>query len=58
MTDFTLGVEEEFQIVNRETFALESAMTRLLELAESSDIQPELHESVVEVATPVCADVA
>lgn len=58
MTDFTLGVEEEFQIVNRETFALESAMTRLLELAESSDIQPELHESVVEVATPVCSDVA
>ncbi|MEC8025692.1 MAG: carboxylate-amine ligase [Myxococcota bacterium] len=57
MTDFTLGVEEEFQIVNQDTFALESAMTRLLELAESSDIQPELHESVVEVATPVCNDV-
>ena len=57
MTDFTLGIEEEFQIVNRETFALESAMTRLLELAEASDIQPELHESVVEVATPVCADI-
>ncbi len=58
--EFTLGVEEEFQIIDPETRTLQchiaeliSATTELDELA----IMPELHESVVEVATGICDDI-
>ncbi len=56
---FTLGIEEEFQIVDPLTRELTSHIEEMLvagaHLGES--IKPELHKSVVEVGTPVCADV-
>jgi carboxylate-amine ligase len=58
---FTLGVEEEFQLVNAESRALYSYISRLLEDGKSllrERVRPELHQSVVEVGTNVCPDVA
>jgi carboxylate-amine ligase len=56
---FTLGIEEEFQLVDPHTRELKSHIEEMLvagaHLGES--IKPELHKSVVEVGTPVCADV-
>ena len=61
MFRFTVGVEEEFQIVDPETGELKSHVTELLaSSAESlgSQIRPELHQSIVEVGTKICDDVS
>src|SRR5215469_5276540 len=58
---FTLGVEEEFQIVNPETRELHSYISRLLEDGKSvlrERVRSEMHQSVVEVGTSVCKDIA
>jgi carboxylate-amine ligase len=58
--DFTLGVEEEFQIIDPHTRELKSLITQLIEAGTPLDeitLQPELHQSVVEVATGICDDV-
>ena len=55
--DFTLGVEEEFQIIDPETRELKSLISQLIESQTPLDeitLQPELHQSVVEVATGIC----
>ena len=56
---FTLGIEEEFQIVDPETRELKSHIEQMLAAgAHMGDaIKPELHRSVVEVGTPVCGDI-
>jgi carboxylate-amine ligase len=56
---FTLGVEEEFQLVDPETRALKSHIEEMMAAgAHLGDlIKPELHQSVVEVGTPICADI-
>jgi carboxylate-amine ligase len=56
---FTLGIEEEFQIVDPETRELKSHIEEMLAAGAhlGEQIKPELHRSVVEVGTPVCADV-
>ena len=57
---FTLGVEEEFQIIDPETRELKSLITQLIESQTPLDeitLQPELHQSVVEVATGICEDI-
>lgn len=57
---FTLGVEEEYQIVDPETLELRSYISRLLEDGKSvlrERVRAELHQSMVEVGTTVCADV-
>ncbi len=57
---FTLGVEEEYQIVDPESFELKSYISRLLEDGKSvlrERVRAELHQSMVEVGTTVCADV-
>ena len=53
---FTLGVEEEYQIVDTQTRALRSHIGRMLEdqAFDELELKPELHQSMVEVATPVC----
>lgn len=53
---FTLGVEEEYQIVDLQSRALRSHITRLLEdqVPDGVELKPELHQSMVEVGTPVC----
>ena len=62
MFRFTLGVEEEFQIVDPETCELRSHVTQLLASSEASSlgdqIKRELHQSIVEVGTRICDDVA
>jgi len=57
---FTLGVEEEFQIVDPETRELRSRIQQILEdgkviLAEH--VKPEMHQSVVEIGTDICCDI-
>ncbi|HEY0872803.1 MAG TPA: carboxylate-amine ligase [Vicinamibacterales bacterium] len=61
MFTFTLGVEEEFQIVDPDTLELRSHVSELL--ASSAEvlgdhIKAELHQSIVEVGTKICGDVS
>jgi carboxylate-amine ligase len=61
MHRFTLGVEEEFQIVDPETWELRSHVSELLAASVpvlGDQIKRELHQSIVEVGTRICADVA
>ncbi len=51
---FTLGIEEEYQLVDRETGELRSRARHLLNADWTGDIKPELQENTVEVGTPVC----
>src|SRR3954468_3084518 len=58
---FTLGVEEEFQIVDPETCELRSHVTQLLESSSPAlgeQIKRELHQSIVEVGTKICENVS
>jgi carboxylate-amine ligase len=53
----TLGVEEEYQIIDPETRELKSYITELLEedtLVLREQVKPELHQSIVEIGTQVC----
>ena len=57
---FTIGVEEEFQIVDPDTWELRSHVSELLASGGPSlgdQIKRELHQSIVEVGTKICADV-
>lgn len=58
---FTLGVEEEYQIVHPETRELRSYVSELIEDGKKvlrERVRPEMHQSMVEVGTSVCPDVA
>ncbi len=53
---FTIGIEEEYQIIDPTTRELKSYITEMLK-ADSAilrEIKPELHQSMVEVGTQVC----
>lgn len=57
---FTVGVEEEFQIVDPETCELRSHVTELLASSAPTlgdQIKRELHQSIVEVGTKICQDI-
>ena len=57
---FTIGVEEEFQIVDPETWELRSHVSELLTASAPTlgdQIKRELHQSIVEVGTKICADI-
>ena len=57
---FTIGVEEEFQIVDPDTWELRSHVSELLTASGHSlgdQMKPELHQSIVEVGTRICANV-
>jgi carboxylate-amine ligase len=59
---FTLGIEEEFQIVHAETRELRSYVSQLLEEGKQNAIlrervRPEMHQSVVETGTGICRDI-
>src|SRR6478735_7719766 len=61
MHRFTLGVEEEFQIVDPHTWELRSHVTQLLAASAPTlgdQIKQEMHQSIVEVGTRICADVS
>src|SRR5262245_57635829 len=57
MHRFTIGVEEEFQIVDPQTWELRSHVSELLAVsapALGDQIKRELHQSIVEVGTKIC----
>src|SRR5256886_14502718 len=52
----TLGIEEEYQIIDPTTRELKSYITELLagDHLVLAQVKPELHQSIVEVGTTVC----
>ena len=55
---FTLGIEEEFQIVDPQTRELRSHVTEFLEEGKmilGEQIKPEMIQSMIEVGTGICA---
>jgi carboxylate-amine ligase len=57
---FTLGIEEEFQVIDPATFELKSHIQEMF--AEGSallkeEMKRELHDPVIEIATPICSDI-
>jgi carboxylate-amine ligase len=57
---FTLGVEEEFQIIDPETRELRSHVQQMLEEGRrvlKERVKPEMHQSVMEIGTGICKDV-
>jgi len=58
---FTLGIEEEFQVVDPATPELKSHIQELFAEGEKrlgEEIKREMHDPVIEVGTPICRDVA
>ena len=57
---FTVGVEEEFQIVDPDTLELRSHVSELLASSAPSfgdQVKREMHQSIVEVGTKICSGV-
>lgn len=57
---FTLGIEEEFQIIDPETRELRSHIQQILgegKVTLKEQIKPEMHQSVVELGTDVCGNI-
>ncbi|HEX2835858.1 MAG TPA: carboxylate-amine ligase [Thermoanaerobaculia bacterium] len=58
---FTLGIEEEFQVVDPETRQLKSHISELFAEGEKrlkDEIKREMHDAVIEVGTPICRDIS
>src|SRR4051795_2634616 len=54
---FTLGIEEEFAIIDPETRELRSHIQEILEggkITLKEQVKPEMHQSVVELGTEIC----
>ena len=57
---FTLGIEEEFAIIDPETRELRSHIQEILEYGKvilKEQVKPEMHQSVVELGTEICQSV-
>jgi len=57
---FTIGIEEEFAIIDPETRELRSHIQEILEYGKvilKEQIKPEMHQSVVELGTEICQSV-
>jgi carboxylate-amine ligase len=57
---FTVGVEEEFQIVDPVTWELRSHVSELLASSAATfgdQVKRELHQSIVEVGTKICSSI-
>src|SRR5947199_4226083 len=56
----TIGIEEEYQIIDPATRELRSYITEILkeESLVLGEVKPELHQSMVEVGTKVCRNPA
>lgn len=60
LKQFTIGVEEEYQIVDPDTRELKSHISTMLEEAGDTlgdALKPEMHQSVIEVGTDICKNV-
>src|SRR5919205_238183 len=58
---FTIGIEEEYQVVDPETRELRSYITQILDRGQTilrEQIKPEMHQSIVEVGTRPCRTVS
>jgi carboxylate-amine ligase len=58
---FTLGIEEEYQVIDPETRELRSYITQILDRGQMilrEQIKPEMHQSIVEVGTHPCRTIA
>jgi carboxylate-amine ligase len=58
---FTLGIEEEYQVIDPQTCELKSNIQHLFTQGEQrlkAEMKRELHDPVIEVATSVCRDIA
>jgi glutamate---cysteine ligase / carboxylate-amine ligase len=55
---FTIGVEEEYQLVDAATGALRSHASRVRREDWTGELLAELQETTVEIGTPICASVA
>src|SRR5215471_13191970 len=56
---FTLGIEEELQIIDPKTRELRSHIQQILadgKMILKEQIKPELHQSIVEIGTEICSD--
>jgi glutamate---cysteine ligase / carboxylate-amine ligase len=57
---FTLGIEEEFQVVDPDTRELRSHIAEMFAEGEKrlkDEIKREMHEAVIEIGTPICQNV-
>ncbi|HXG92435.1 MAG TPA: carboxylate-amine ligase [Blastocatellia bacterium] len=60
MADFTLGIEEEFQIIDPETRELRSHITEMIDegrMILGEQVKPEMHQSMIEVGTGICNNI-
>jgi glutamate---cysteine ligase / carboxylate-amine ligase len=57
---FTLGIEEEYQVIDPETRELTSHEQQIVTVAEKhveEQVKAEMHQAVVEVGTRICEDI-
>ena len=60
MADFTLGIEEEFQIIDPVTRELKSHITEMIEegrMILGEQVKPEMHQSMIEIGTGICNNI-
>ena len=60
MADFTLGIEEEFQIIDPVSRDLKAHITEMIDegrMVLGENVKEEMHQSMVEVGTGICANV-
>jgi carboxylate-amine ligase len=58
---FTLGIEEEFQVVDPKSRELKSHIQEMFDEGEKrhgEEIKREMHDAVIEVGTPICEDIS
>ena len=57
---FTLGIEEEYQVIDPKTLELTSHRQKIVEEADKvmkDQVKAEMHQAVVEVGTKICNDI-
>lgn len=60
LKNFTLGIEEEYMVMDPHTFELRSHEQKIVEHAHkviNDQVKAEFHQAVVEVGTQVCANI-
>ena len=60
LPNFTLGVVEEYLIIDPDTRVLRSHMSKIVDVAKSylqEQVKAEMHQAVVEVGTNICNNV-
>src|SRR5438552_7029903 len=60
MPDFTLGIEEEFQIIDPVTRELRSHIAEMIDegrMILGEQVKPEMHQSMIEIGTGICANI-